>query len=53
MKFSEKDVSYDDIKSHKKQGFTLFLEDTFFEKPHKGGGIKLVQSSNSFLTQGH
>ena len=27
----------DNIKSHKKQGFTLCLEDTFFEKPQGGG----------------
>ena len=26
-------MTYDNIKSHKKQGFTLYLEDTFFEKP--------------------
>ena len=29
--------TYDNIKSHKKQGFTLFLEDTSFEKPQEGG----------------
>ena len=28
---SRKDVTYDNIKSHSKQGFTLSLEDTFFE----------------------
>ena len=28
-----KDVTYDNIKGHKKQVFTLPLEDTFFEKP--------------------
>ena len=27
-----KDVTYDNIKSHKNQGFTLSLEDAFFEK---------------------
>ena len=27
-----KDVTFDKIKSHKKQGFTISLEDTFFEK---------------------
>ena len=27
-----KDVTSDKIKSHKKQGFTISLEDTFFEK---------------------
>ena len=34
-----KDVTYDNIKSYKKQGFILSLEDTFFEKPQ--GQIKL------------
>ena len=33
-----KDVSYGNINSHKNQGFTLLLEDTFFEKPQGGGG---------------
>ena len=34
-----KDVTYDNIKSHKKnQGFTLSLEDTFLEK-QQGGQI--------------
>ena len=28
-----KDVSDDNIESHKKPGFHLSLEDTFFEKP--------------------
>ena len=28
-----KDSSYDNIKGHKKQGFTLCSEDTFLEKP--------------------
>ena len=34
--FSEifrKDKTYGNIKSHKKHGFTLSLEDLFFEKP--------------------
>ena len=34
-------MAYDNIKSHthtKKQGFTLSLEDTFFERPQEGGG---------------
>ena len=26
-------MTYDNFKSHKKQGFTLSLEDTFMEKP--------------------
>ena len=34
-----KDVTYDNIKSHKKPGgFTLSLEDTYFEKPQGEGG---------------
>ena len=36
MKFLRKGVFWDNIKSHKKQGFTLCLEDTFFEKPQEG-----------------
>ena len=33
MKFLGKDVTYDKIKSHKNQGHTLSLEDTFFDPP--------------------
>ena len=29
-------MTYDNIKSHKNQGFALFLEDTIFEKPEWG-----------------
>ena len=39
MNFNEtfrKDVTYDNIKSHKKPGFNLSLEDTFLEKPQGG-----------------
>ena len=46
--FSEifrKDVNYDNFKSKKKQCFTLYLEDTFFEKPKVG--VKLA-SPNLF-----
>ena len=32
-----KDVTFDNIKSHKKTGFHPLLEDTSFEKPQKGG----------------
>ena len=35
-----KDKTYDNIKSHTKQGFTLSLEDTFLEKLE--GGVKLT-----------
>ena len=28
-------MTYDDIKSHKKQGFTASLEDTLFTKPEE------------------
>ena len=31
-----KHVTYDNIKSHKKQGFTLSLEDAFLGKPQWG-----------------
>ena len=31
-------MTYDNIKSHENQGFTLSLEDTFFEKTTEGGG---------------
>ena len=35
-------MNYDNIKSHKeKQGLTLSLEHTFFEKPQGGGQIDL------------
>ena len=34
---------YDNIKSHKNQGFTLSLEDTFFDKPQ--GELKLTPPS--------
>ena len=39
MNFNEifsKDVTYDNIKNHKKQDFALSLEDTFFEKTQGG-----------------
>ena len=36
-----KDGAYDNIKSHKKTGLHLSLEDKFLEKPKGGGGIKL------------
>ena len=36
-----KDVTYDNVKSHKNQGFTLSLEDTFLKKAQEGG-IKLI-----------
>ena len=36
-----KDVTYDNIKSHKNQVFTLSLEDTFLKKA-QGGGVKLI-----------
>ena len=37
----KKDVTYDNIKSHKKQGFTLSLENMFLEKRQ---GIQLNAS---------
>ena len=42
-KIFRKDVTYGNIKSQKHPGFTVFLEDTFSEKPKrregKGGGV--------------
>ena len=38
MKFSEKMRLKIILKVTKNQGFTLSLEDTFFEKPQGGGG---------------
>ena len=35
-----KDVAYDNIKSKKLQGFTLFLENTFLEKSQDGMKLK-------------
>ena len=32
-KIFTEDVTYDNLKSHKKAGFTLSSEDTFLEKP--------------------
>ena len=37
-----KGVTYGNIKSHKKQGFTLFLEVTFLEKEQGEEGVKLT-----------
>ena len=31
-------TTYDNLKSHKKQGFNLSLEHTFLEKPYGEGG---------------
>ena len=36
-KIFRKDVAYDNIKSHKKQGFALSLENTFLEKSQGEG----------------
>ena len=46
-----KDVFWDNIKSYKKPGFTLFLEDTFFKKPQGGGSIwpPLPQADKGFF----
>ena len=37
MKLSEKNIVYDNLKNHEKQAFSLSLENTFLEKPEKGG----------------
>ena len=42
MKFSEKMCLKIILKVTKNQGFTLSLEDTFFEKPQAGGGVNLT-----------
>ena len=34
-----KDVTYNNIKSHKNEGFTLSLEDTFLEKSQDGRSV--------------
>ena len=45
MKFSGKMCLKIILKVTKNQGFSLSLEDTFFEKPHgEGGGVKLTPS---------
>ena len=41
MKFSGKMCLMIILKVTKNQGFTLSLEDTFFEKPQRGVGVKL------------
>ena len=33
------------LKVTKNLGFTLALEDTFFQEPHGGGGVKLTSPS--------
>ena len=47
MKFSGKMCFKIILKVTKNQGFTLSLEDTFFEKP--GGGVKKIQKMVGFL----
>ena len=44
-KIFRKDVNYNNIKMHKKQSFTLLLEDAFLESPQEGGRrqFKLVK----------
>ena len=45
MKFCRKGATCDTIKSQKKQDFTISLEDTYLEKPHRGSQIDpLLQS---------
>ena len=39
-----KDVTLDNIKSHKNTGFALSLEDTILKKPHGGQFDPLPQS---------
>ena len=36
-----KNVSYDNIKSKRKQGLTIYLEDTFLVKPQGREGVKM------------
>ena len=46
-----KDVTHDNIKSHKKQGYTLSLEDDFFKKSQRcGGQINLVKKGQYLQT---
>ena len=39
---SNSDVTYDNINRHKKTGFHRTIEDTFSEKQHGGGVVKLT-----------
>ena len=50
MKFSGKMCFKIILKVTKNQGFTLSLEDTFFEKPKGGGGVKLTPPAVLGLT---
>ena len=50
MKFLAKDVTYDNIKSHKNQGPTLSLEDTFFEPPQPPPSPLRVNLKKRYLT---
>ena len=43
-----KDVTYDNIKSHKNQGFTLSLEDTFLKKAQGGGESNWSPTASCF-----
>ena len=44
-----KDVAYDNIKTHKKQGFTLSLEHTFLVKPQRALTPPSLFRVNTFL----
>ena len=44
---------YDNIKSHKKQGFTLSLENTVLEKPHGWLGLRPLRNQEINRTNNH
>ena len=44
-----KNASYDNIKNKRKQDITMYLEDTFLEKPQRGTEVKMLPLPPSFL----
>ena len=44
-----KNASYDNIKNKRKQDITMYLEDTFLEKPQRGTKVKMLPLPPSFL----
>ena len=44
-----KNASNDNIKNKRKQDITMYLEDTFLEKPQRGTEVKMLPLPPSFL----
>ena len=44
-----KNASNDNIKNKRKQDITMYLEDTFLEKPQQGTEVKMLPLPPSFL----